>query len=341
MFSFSLVCFGARAVGACKTLARHLGVVTVLLCLCVGTASAQQPSWHPSKPIRLVVPFPPGGGIDIVGRFIAPGLERELGQNVIIDNRAGANGLIGSEFVERAPADGYTLVVGSADTHSINPYVYASQIRNDDPKEATAIAPIAHLEYMLVARPGLSVASAKDAVELARRQRLSYASSGVGSSAQLTMEAFKQKNDLKLLHVPFNGTGPAVAALMGDHVDLEMLPVGIALANRTKLKILGIASSERFDGAPEIPTLAEQGFPVGVDACWIGLMGPPNLPSHIRDAIFAAIEKIIRDPGTKERFLQLGLSRYTTSSAEAFAAQTKDQLGHWSTAAKDAGIKAE
>jgi tripartite-type tricarboxylate transporter receptor subunit TctC len=303
-----------------------------------GIARAQQTGWRPSRPIHLVVPYPPGGGIDIVARFISPGMQEKLGQPVVVENRPGAVGMIGSEVVYRAAPDGYTYVVASADTHSINPHVYADIRYNA--LEFSAAAPIATLDYMLVGRQGLEANNMRELVELGHKRELTYASSGIGSSAQCEMEALKQKYGLKMLHVPYGGSGPAAAAVMGSQVDLVMLPIAIALASRSKMKIFGVASDKRFEGAPEIPSLAEQGYPVGLEAAWIGLMAPPKTPQDILRAINSVVGDIVREPASKKRLTELGLAPYT-GSVEEFAAHVNSEYDRWGKVVEAAGIKVD
>lgn len=303
-----------------------------------GLVLAQQTAWRPTRPIRLVVPYPPGGGIDIVARFIAPGMQEKLGQPVVIENRPGAVGMIGSEAVYRAAPDGYTYVVASADTHSINPHVY-SDIRYHA-RDFAAAAPIATLDYMLVGRPNLEANNMAELVELGRKRELTFASSGVGSSAQAEVEALKQRYGLKMLHVPYGGSGPAAAAVIGGQVDLVMLPIAIVMASRSKLKIFGVASDKRFEGAPDVPSLAEQGYPVGLEAAWIGLMAPPKTPPDILHAVNQAVGEIVKEPASKKRLLQLGLEPYT-GSVEQFAAHVNSEYDRWGKVVKGAGIRAD
>lgn len=301
-------------------------------------AAEGQTVWQPTNPIRLVVPYPPGGGIDIVGRFIAPQLQERLGQSVIVENRAGAVGMIGSEQVYRAAPDGYTYVVASADTHSINPHVYSGLRYNA--REFSPAAAIARLDYMFVARPGLAASNIDEVVEMARQKELTYASSGVGSSAQVVTEAFKRRYGLKLMHVPYPGSGPAAAAIMGEQVDLLMVPIAIALASRSRMKLLGVASDQRFEGAADVPSLSEQGYPIGLEAAWIGLMGPPQTPRPALERMHQEVDSIVREPGTRERLVKLGLMPYTASLDE-FAAHVAAEYESWGKAVKEADIRVD
>jgi tripartite-type tricarboxylate transporter receptor subunit TctC len=303
-----------------------------------GGGLAQQTAWKPTRTIRLVVPYPPGGGIDIVARFISPGMQDKLGQSVIVENRPGAVGMIGSEAAYRAPPDGYTYVVASADTHSINPHVYADIRYNA--REFAAAAPIATLDYMLVGRPDLEANNMKELAELGHKRELTFASSGVGSSAQAEMEAVKQRYGLKMLHVPYGGSGPAAAAVMGSQVDVVMLPIAIVLASRSRIKIFGVASDNRFEGAPDIPSLAEQGYPVGLAAAWIGLMAPPKTPKGILHEVNRVVGDIVLEPASKKRLMELGLVPYI-GSVDEFASHVSSEYDRWGKVVKAAGIKAD
>ena len=303
-----------------------------------GLARAQASGWRPTRPIRLVVPYPPGGGIDIVARFIAPGMEDKLGQSIVVENRPGAVGMIGSEFVYRAAPDGYTYVVASADTHSINPHVYPDiQYKA---REFAAAAPIATLDYMLVGRSNLEANNMRELVELGHKRELTFASSGVGSSAQVEMEALRQRYGMKMLHVPYGGSGPATTAVMSKQVDLAMLPIAIVVASRSKMKIFGVASDNRFEGAPDIPSLAEQGYPIGLKAAWIGLMAPPKTPTDILHEVNRVVTDIVHEPASKKRLLELGLEPYT-ASVEEFESNLNSEFDRWGKVVKAAGIKAE
>lgn len=303
-----------------------------------GAQTASSAPWRPTRPVRLVVPYPPGGGIDIVARFIAPHMQERLGQPVVIENRGGAVGMIGSENVYRSPPDGLSYVVASADTHSINPHVY-SDIRYNA-REFAAVAPIATLDYMLVGRPNLEASTMKELVQLGKTRELTFASSGVGSSAQVVMEAMKQRYGLKMLHVPFGGSAPSAQAVMGSQVDLVMLPIAIAIANRSKVKVFGVASDKRFEGAPDVPSLAEQGFPIGLEPAWIGLMAPPKTPIEICHAVDAVVMEIVRDPEARKRLTTLGLAPYT-ATVEEFAKHVSEEYDRWGKVVKAAGIRAD
>lgn len=302
------------------------------------SANAESSVWVPKKTVKIVVPYPPAGGIDIVARFISPELEKQLGQSVLVDNRAGAAGMIGSEYVYHSPPDGYTYIVASADTHSINPHVY-KDIRYKA-REFTPVAPIAGIEYVLTARPGLPVNNLRELVKLARSKELTFGSSGVGSSAHAITEVFKLKYHLKLLHVPYRGSGPAANAVMGGQIDLVMLPTAIAIASRSKLKLLGLVSKHRFKGAPDLPTIGEQGYPIDLDAAWVGLLAPPKTPRAPVERLHAIIDQFVHRPETQERLQALGMIPMTLSLDE-FAKYLDEQYELWGAAVRAAKISVD
>jgi tripartite-type tricarboxylate transporter receptor subunit TctC len=284
------------------------------------------------------VPYPPAGGIDIVGRFIAPRLSERLGQPVIVENRPGATGMIGTELVYRAPPDGYTYIIASADSHSINPHVY-TDVRYKA-QDFSAAAPIAKLDYVLVGRSGVPANTAKEIFELAKRTELTYASGGVGTSAHAVTETFKNRYGLKLLHVPYGGSGPAVTAIMSGQVDIVLLPVVIATSNRSKLKIFGLVSDKRFEGAPDIPTLTEQGYPIDLDSVWVGLMAPPKTPRAVLQEVHRHVHEIVSDKDSKDRLISLGMFPFDLPLDE-FSRYVEKEYERWGGVIKTAEIRVD
>ena len=250
------------------------------------TQLAAQP-WAPTRPIRLVVGFPPGGATDVLARWVAQQLTPRLGQPVLIENRPGANGSIGSAAVQNAAPDGTTLLFTTADTHSVNPVVYRNLPYQ--PERFVLVAGIARLLFALAVRPGLPAQNLREFVALAKAatQPLTYSSWGVGSTSQVMMETFAAEAGLTLTHVPFQGAAPAVQALMANQVDAFMLPISVAMAQKGAVRALGLVSGQRFSGAPEVATFAEQGFALAGDL-WFGVLAPPGTTTPI-------VERISRD----------------------------------------------
>jgi tripartite-type tricarboxylate transporter receptor subunit TctC len=257
-------------------------------------ALAQQP-WAPNRPIRLVVGFPPGGATDVLARWVGQQLSPRLGQPLVIENRPGANASLGSQYVQHASPDGHTLLFTTADTHSVNPVVYRHLPYQ--PERFVPVAGIARLLFALAVRPGLEARSLQDFVTLAKNapQPMTYSSWGVGSTSQVMMETFAAETGLKLTHVPFQGAAPAVQALIANQVDAFMLPIGVATAQGGRVRVLGLVAPQRFAGAPEVPTFAEQGFGLEGDL-WFGILAPPETPMPIVDRIAREMHAIATSP---------------------------------------------
>ena len=234
---------------------RRRALLGAVLAASAGPAAVQGAAWSPTRPVRLIVPYPPGGATDLLARWVARELSPRLGQPVVVDNRPGASGIIGSRAAAQAAPDGHTLLFTTADTHSVNRYVYRNLSYR--PETFVPVSAVARLIFSLVTRPGLPASGAPDLVELARRapQPMTYASWGVASTSQVMMESLKAETRIALEHVTYQGAGPAVAAPLADQVESTLLPVGVALSQGGRLKILGIASHARFPATPDVSTL--------------------------------------------------------------------------------------
>ncbi|MGG5811114.1 Bug family tripartite tricarboxylate transporter substrate binding protein [Falsiroseomonas sp. CW058] len=257
-------------------------------------ASAQ--AWAPTRPIRLVVAYPPGGATDLVARWVARELSPRLGQPVVVENRPGANGILGSQAVQQAAPDGHTLIFTTADTHSVNPVVYRRLPYQ--PQSFVPVSAVARLIFSLVTRPGLGVQTAPAFVELARSRAanpLTFASWGVASTSQVMMETLKFETRTEMQHVPYQGAAPAVQALLGDQVDAMMLPVAVAIGQGGRLPILGVATAQRFSAVPNVPTLTEQGINLAGDL-WLALLAPPGTPAAVAERIAQETQAFVRAP---------------------------------------------
>ena len=256
---------------------RALACIAVLLAL-AATGAAQD---YPAKPIRMIIPFPPGGGSDVTGRVVANALGERLGKQVIVDNRAGAGGVIGSEIAAHAPKDGYTLLMVSL-AHTVNPWLYDLSGRYDPIRSFTPVAIIAASPVIMVANPGVPAQTVAELVALARAQpgKLQYASAGVGSVTHLAGELFKSLAKVDLLHVPFKGAGPATIDVIGGHTNLMF---GGLLATTPhirsgKLRALGVGSRKSNPVFPDVPPVAEAGVPGYETINWFGLVAPAGTP---------------------------------------------------------------
>ncbi len=298
-----------------------------------------QADWRPSRPIRLLVPFAPGGATDMLARLVATAVGDSLGQPLIVENRPGASGVIATQALFAAPPDGHTIMMATADTNSMLP---AANLRLPyDVSDLVPVSGVANVVFSLIARPGLPITTLPELVAHARASRtpLSYASFGYGSSAHIGGEVFRAATGTDLTHVPFQGGGPAIIAIVGDQVDLMLLPVAVANPQRSRLKLLGVASAQRFALVPEVPTLAEQGVPVVVDT-WMGLVAPPRTARGVADALHVAVSQVQQRPdfqGTlrSNGFLSLDLPPV------AFAAFLQAEATRWGSAVRAANIRIE
>jgi len=303
------------------------------------TAFAQAP--YPTRPIRLVVPFAPGGNIDITARAIAPGLTETLGQQIVVDNRAGAGGLIGTELVAKSVPDGYTLVVGSSGVLTVAPSLY-SKMPYDPLKDFSSIALLSYVPIVLVVGPSVPARTLKDFIALARTRpgKMTMASPGAGTTNQLAGELFQLETGSKFLHVPYKGAGPALIDLMGGQVDMlfDQLSASAAHIKGGKLRALAVASDKRNVAIPEVPTMAESGVKNSDAGTFTALMGPAGIPREIIARLNTAANKTLGMSATRERFAAVGAD-VLGGTVEQNAAQVKTELAKWTRVAKAAGIK--
>ncbi len=302
----------------------------------MGRAKAQ--AWAPTRPIRLVLGFPPGGATDVLARWVAQQLSPRLGQTVVVENRPGANGSLGSQYVQNAAPDGQVLLFSTADTHSVNPVVYRNLPYQ--PERFIPVAGIARLLFALAVRPGLAATTLAEFVALAKAapadKPLTFSSWGVGSTSQVMMETFAAETGLKLTHVPFQGAAPAVQALVADQVDAFMLPIGVAVAQASRVKVLGIVNPERFAGAATVPTFKEQGFGLAGDL-WFGVLAPPGTPAPITDRIAQEMQAVARSPEAPAFLTQNGYVAEPGDRA-AFLAHVQADDVRWKERARRLGV---
>jgi tripartite-type tricarboxylate transporter receptor subunit TctC len=296
---------------------------------------AAQTAWKPSGTIKVVVPWPPGGATDILARFMGPGMSERLGATVIVDNKAGATGSVGSQFVYNAPPDGLTMLFGILDAQSIYPHLAQPRY---DPMKFVPLAPTGTAPFLLLARPDLPAKSVKDLIALAKTKSLSYGSAGVGGSPHMMAVALGNTIGVKnMLHVPFQGMAPALQALMAGQIDILLVVAGGALQYRGKLKIYGVSSSERLAVAPDIPTLTEQGVPL-VGSAWTGMLAPPNLPANIGAELSKAIQEVTATPAYQAKLVELGMLPMKQSQQE-FAKYYRDEYQRWGELVRVNNIK--
>jgi tripartite-type tricarboxylate transporter receptor subunit TctC len=314
----------------------------VLTAGCLGFAQPALPQGYPVKPIRLIVPFPPSAGLDVIARLVAPPLSERLGQNVIVDNRTGAGGTIGAELAAKSPADGYTLLMITT-SHAFNVSLYRrlayDMVRDFAPITLVSVAP-----NLLVVTAALPAATVKDFVALAkaRPREINFASAGVGTSSHLAGELFMSMARVQLVHVPYKGSGGALVALLGGEVQAAFFSIPSTLPHMKsgKLRALGIGSTRRSDMLPNLPTVAESGVANYDATTWYGVLVPARTPRAAVEKLNLEITKVLQNPETRERLLAQG-AEPRSSTPEEFAAHLKAEIAKYARLAKEMGVQPE
>ena len=295
----------------------------------------------PSKPIRYIVPFPPGAFNDTLGRTIATELSKTLGQPMVVDNRPGGNSVIGTEAAARSAPDGYTLFGAALPFSAIQSL---HKVSFDVTKDFAPITLAGFSANLLVAHPSFPVNSVKDLIEYARKNpgKINYGTSGNGTSVHLAMELFKSMTKTYMLHIPYKGSAPVVADLIGGQVDVmfDNMPNVIGHVRGGKLKALAVTTVQRSPLAPEIPTVAEAGVPGYEQTAWFGVLAPAGTPREIINRLNAEIVKLLNSPEIKERFGKQGVE-VRTSTPEQFSTFLNSEVARWGKVIRDAGIKSD
>jgi tripartite-type tricarboxylate transporter receptor subunit TctC len=298
---------------------------------------------YPAKPVRLVVPFPAGGTTDILARAAAQRLSETLGQQVIVDNRPGAGGNIGSELVARAAPDGYTLLMGTVGTHAINVSLYP-KLPYDPVKDFTPIVLVAGVPNVLVVNPSLPAQSVAELIAYAKANpgKLNFASSGSGTSIHLSGELFKVLTGVQMTHVPYKGSAPALTDLVGGQVQLmfDNLPSSLAFIKAGKLRALAVTSKTRAAALPEVPTMVEAGVPDFEASSWFGMLAPAGTPRDIVVRINAEVAKWLATPEAREKLAGQGAIA-AGGSSEDFARHIASETAKWAKVVKASGAKVE
>ncbi|MBL0122392.1 MAG: tripartite tricarboxylate transporter substrate binding protein [Betaproteobacteria bacterium] len=312
-----------------------------------GTVAAIHPAFaqtlpYPNKPIRLVVPFTPGGVTDTSGRVIAEQLSKRLGQPVIVDNKPGASGNIGTQLVTTADADGYTLLLGFDGTLVINPHVF-EKIPFNTEKDFVPVGKIGDAILILVANPSVPVKNLRDVIALSKKEPggLSYGTSGTGGTPHIAGELFKQRSGANLVHIPYKGGGQALIDVLGGSVPLVYTAVAGALQHikSGKLTAIAVSSMQRSSALPDVPTFIESGIADFEINSWVGLLAPAKTPKAIIDRLSTELNAVLTDPDTRARLDVLGITA-TPGTPEKFGAEIKRDLARYGEVVKSAGIKA-
>jgi len=306
-----------------------------------GGAVAQS---YPSKPIRFVVPYPPGGSVDIAARAIGQKLTEAWSQPVVVDNRAGAGGNIGADLVAKSPADGYTLLMGAVATHAINPTLYA-KIPYDPVKDFSPVALVVQVPNILVVNPSVPAKTVKELIELARAKpgALNFGSGSTGSTGHLAGELFNTMAGVKMVHIPYKGAAPAMADLLAGQVQLMFDNLANALPNvkAGKLRALAVTTLARSPAVPDLPTIAESGLP-GFDlTTWFGVMVPAGTPPEIVAKLNAEIVRALNTKDMRERLEKMGAEVPANNTPERFSAFIRAEAAKYAKVVKDSGAKVE
>lgn len=299
-------------------------------------------STYPNKPVRIIVPFPPGGATDIIARDIGERLSAALGQPFLIDNKAGASGNIGVELAVRAPADGYTLVMGSAQTLTINPQMF--KLSYDPQRDLAPIAVVASVPNVLIVSPNLPVNSPKELAALAKSKpgKLNYGSSSIGGTPHLSGELFKSLTASYIVHIPYRGSSPALQDLVSGNIDLmfDNLPAALPFIKSGRVKALAVTTTKRTAAAPELPTMQEAGIKNFDSQGWFGLLAPANTPPAIVERINNEVNRILNTADFKERLQRVGADGIG-GSVNDFRERMRSESERWGKLIKFANIKAE
>ena len=321
---------------------RNALFVILALLLAPALASADD---YPSRPIQIIVPFAPGGATDIAARLLQPGLEQALGQSLVIENKSGAAGNIGMELAARAAPDGYTLFFGNIGTVAINPQFYPD-LKVKPERDFVPISRVSDTPGIFIARPGFPANSLREMASYVKAHpgKVNYAAAGISTLNTLEMMQFEKLAGLNMTQVPYKGgAGPAIVDLMGGHVDLMCVTFSSASAyvQAGKLKAFAVTTEKRLDSMPDVPTVAELGYPESVSSSWQGLFAVAGTPQPIVAKLHAAIARALADQKVREHMIAAGMLPNPSASPEEFKAYIATETAKWGRVARDVGAKAE
>jgi tripartite-type tricarboxylate transporter receptor subunit TctC len=324
---------------ASKALAR--AAITAALAVFGASAPAQT---YPSKPVRIIVPFPPGGTTDLLARTLAPKLTEALGQQVIADNRPGATGNIGASLTAKSPPDGYTLVIGQASNMAINVTLMGKQLPYDPVKDFTPITLVATTPNVLAIHPSMPVRTVRDLVALAKSKpgAINYATSGAGSPGHFCAELLNKLAGIRMVHIPYKGAGPALLDVVAGHVSLYFttMPSAQPFLPTRRLRVIAQTSAKRSPSMPDLPTVAESGFPEYDITSWWGLLMPAGAQKDVVNRLHGDVSRILGTADMKQRLADLGTDA-VTNTPEQFDAYVKAEIAKWAKVIRDTGVKLE
>jgi tripartite-type tricarboxylate transporter receptor subunit TctC len=322
---------------------RHLLLAAfAAFALAPATASAQTTDW-PTKPIRMIVPFAPGGASDFAARLLQPKLSELLGQQIVVENRAGGAGNVGLDVAARAAPDGYTVFLGNVGTIAINPSLFPD-LRVKPQTDFIPVSIVTDTPGILIANPSFPPNNLKEFVEYVKKNpgKVNFASPGTGSMNRLEMELFRANAGLDMNHIPYKGgAGPAVADIMGGHVETMFVTISSAInhVKGGKLKALGVSTKARVPSLPDVPTMIEQGFPENVSSSWQGILVPAGTPKPIVDKLHAAVVEAMKDPTIRSRIENAGVIPVSSTTPAEFAAYIAQDAAKWDKVIKLTGAK--
>jgi len=320
-----------------------LGALLATAALAALPAVAQAQAW-PSKPIHLIVGFAPGGGTDIVGRSLAPKMSEILGQQVVIENRAGASGTIAADIIAKSPPDGYTLLLGHSNSNAIAPFVF-TKTPYDPATDFTPITYIGYVPNVLVVNPGVAARTVDELIALAKAEpdKLTYASSGVGSTQHLAGALFAKIADIRLVHIPYKGSGQAIVDLLAGQVNMnfDTMPPVLESAKSGKLRALAISTPQRLSQLPDVPTFNEVGIKGFEVTNWYAVMGPKGLPADVVAKIDDATKKAMQDPSIRPKLEAQGVQFGGAATPAEFSAFIQTELAKYSKLVSELNVKAD
>jgi len=317
-----------------------LKVVAAVVLAAVSVAAAAQ--GFPNKPVRIVVPFPPGGGVDIIARMVAPQLSKEYGQQVIVENRAGASGIIGTEYVARSAPDGYTWLLATLGNLAVNKHLY-STMTVDPLRDLAPVTHVVDVYFVMVAHPSLPAKNVRQLIALAKAHpgEITFSSSGAGGAPHLGGELFNRMAGVKIMHVPYKGSGPSFTDLLGGHVSLtyDSLLQALPYIRAGKLNALGVLGAKRAPQLPDVPTIAEQGVKGYELTNWFALVVPAATPKELVTRIHNDFTRTLQDKATREKIAAMGAD-VVADQPDQFGKFWRAESDKWARVIKDAHIRA-
>lgn len=320
-----------------------LGVVVTCAAIIAPASTTAYAQTYPARPVKLVVPYPPGGSADILARAVGQKLSDQLGQPVVVENRPGAGTAVGTEFVARSQPDGYTLLLGTVSSHAMNPAL-STKLGYDPIKDFAPIAPVATIPFVLILHPSVPVQTVKEFVDHARSRpdKINYSSAGTGTSNHLAGELFNLTAGIAMTHVPYKGSAPALQDLIAGHVQamFDLVPTSLPRVQAGTVKAIAVTSGTRVPGLPGVPTLKEAGYPDFEVSAWFGIFAPAGTPTAIVGRLHEETTKALASSELKDKLGPLGMETMQGSS-ESFSRLVANDLDKWRGVVKSAKIQAE